>query len=164
MSTFKDELNQVTKTSEQIINENHQKIISDAENTYEFVKNKLISKAKMGEYTTLGNKKCIIYEFESSCIRDCLISEDNTIQTKKFWGRGYNISGSKTWKIGNFEKYNLYLKTLNSLAIKDNIKITPKFITIHIGKTEIINLPYTCRGEDSLFRKVQAYLRCSIEY
>lgn len=164
---FKDELNQNTKNPEEILNEKwlieSEKINKQAEFDYKHIKAQLLSNARSGDYLTVGDKKCVFFNFESKYTDKCINRKDQSTHTNKIFG-GHELHGRVVYEINDYNQYNLYLTTLKKLASEDGILINPVFIEECDSITKNVNLPYTYTGRLIYLHKISAKLNCSIEY
>lgn len=167
MGNFKDELNQNTKTLEEVENEKwlieSEKIIIQAESDFKYIKSQLLSKAKSGEYLTIGDKKHIYFNYESKYLSQCIEREDQSTHTRKLFG-GREFHGRVAYEIKDVKIYNLYLSTLKNMASEDDIVITPIFIEKYMSKSNSINLPYVYNGPYSIMHEVKIHLKCYVDY
>lgn len=166
-SKFKDELNQNTKTPEEYENERwlveSEKIIKQANSDYKYIKIQLMSNARSGEYLIIGDKKCVFFNYESKYIDNYINRKDQSIRSNKLLG-GRDFHGQLLYEIKDIKQYNFYIETLMTLALEDDIIIKPTFIEECRTVTKNVSLPYTYTGQFIYLHKINAELRCSIEY
>lgn len=165
---FKDELNQITKTPQQVLDEKwikeSEEIINIAESDYNCIKNKLLEKAKNGGYVIIFNKKRITIRHETNYLSKSIKRINKTVTKPKILGTGKNVYGNILYDIKSPKAYDLYLKTINRMAYIDDIKVEPIFIESSTDKNGQVNLPYRYTGIYTVLHKITAYLECYIEY
>lgn len=170
-SDFQKELQQNTKTPQQVEDENWLKekedIIKTAQNDYNFIKSKLLEKAKNGKYITLNQQKQIIYNFQSSFLLSCIDRKYSNNPSGRIRTRSYKLNEKIDYNISKRRQFDFYLNTIKELANNDNICVKEKFI----GKKDsadsgiYINLPYTYTNNLLVrFHQIEAILYCSVEY
>jgi len=161
---FQRQLQENTKTPQQVEDENWLKekenIINIVKSDYQFIKNKLLEKAELGEYFVIENKKKIIVETKCSYLTCCL---DKNTQTTFEKQKSVEIAKHKvTFYIKKEKEYNFYLFQIKKLANKDNIIIDIVFISNH--KKNNISLPYTYNCHNTLIETLTINLQSTIYY
>lgn len=168
--SFIDELNQNTKTPEQVADEkweSEKEIISNcAYRDYSGVKQALINEAQNGKYSlTSNNKKCVSAKYECSYLRECIKKTCSSNPTGRIRTSSYRSNEKAEYKVEKSKQYNYYLDTITKFAVKDNIKIVPTFYELDVlSKETRIGMPYTYDGLCPITHKIKVYLSCSIEY
>ena len=162
LTDFQRQLQENTKTPQQVEDENwlkeKEQITNEANRDYKYIKQKLLDKVKSGQYSMVGNQKCISLNYYCDYLLKCVDIQYYYRPTKKVC---YNISKAK--------QYNLYLNVITKLASEDSISVIPFFAEVNIIKNSEskISLPYTYThkyGQSVATHKIKAYLECSIHY
>lgn len=165
MTSFKDELRSNTPSHTIDTWDYESKMaITHAELMYFDIKKYLMTKAKLGEYTWINEKKCIKVEMKSSYIQQCIKRYNQTISTKKLFSRHYNIENRLDYSFSPDALYNVFMKTLKELTSKDGISIQPIFYEQDTFVNRRVTLPYTNTSVANLTHKVIGYIEATIEY
>lgn len=171
MSEFQKELDQNTKTPQQVADENWIKekayITQTVERDYKYIKDMFLQKAKNGEYTTSNQQKRIFYNFECSYLLSCVNRKYSSNPTGRMGTSSYRTNEKVFYHINKIDHYNLYISKITELANEDKISISPFWVEVDmIYKTErSITLPYTFAKDWHTSRhSIKAYLKCSIIY
>ena len=170
--SFIDELNQNTKTPQQVEDENwlkekeQIKIIANAD--FADIKRKLLNKAKMGQYSITNGYKMISIDYYCSYLMQCVHREHFYNPTGRMGTSSYRTNKKVSYSINKAKQYDLYLSIIKEFASIDNISISPFFVEkdpVLFQKENKINLPYTYAHEwRTTSHEIKAYLKCTIQY
>lgn len=171
LSDFQKELQQNTKTPQQVADENwlkeKEQIINEVNNDYKCIKQKLLDKAKQGQYSVVNGHKHISQNYTCPYLLRCVSRQYYHNPSGRMGTSSYRTNDKVYYHINKIEQYNLYLSIIRDLASKDNINISPFFVEVDVAlqKENRINLPYTYKHEwKASSHKINVYLKCSIEY
>lgn len=163
--SFRDVLNQNTKTPSQIQSENEleesERIKSLAKTTYEHIKEQILKKATNGEYSQTNKNRLITIDYSGYETAGFVTqSQISTFINKTFFNPRGEYATFQCYNIVNQNSYNLFISEIRKLADIDEIKITPILTDPRNKKSMIIEIPCQMRGYDNYIFG----LRCSIVY
>lgn len=164
LSDFQRKLQENTKTPEQVEDENwikeKEQITYEANKDYEYIKQRLLNRAKSGQYSTINGYKNISIDYYCDYLLRCV--------ERRYY---YRPTEKACYNISKVKQYNFYLDVINKFASTDNISIISFFAETNIIKNSEnkISLPYTYTytyeyGQSVATHKIKAYLKCSIRY
>ncbi|GLB26630.1 hypothetical protein LXJ15735_28710 [Lacrimispora xylanolytica] len=167
MTKFKEELNQITKSPEQVKNEIISMELEAADKStnisYEIIKQQLLEKAETGQYEFTNGNKIITIDYMDYNLSGCL----NHIKRNVFINKTlFNPHGEYTteniYSIVKQEYYDFYLSKINKLAKEDGIVITPVLVNNSEKDLPVLfDIPCIIQG----FRfEYKLALRCTICY
>ncbi len=168
---FQRQLQQNTKTPQEVEDENwlkeKEQITNEANRDYTDLKQKLLDKARKGQYSTTNGQKCITLEYYCPYLLSCVDRKYYRNPTGKIGTSSYRTNEKVYYHINKIKQYDLYLSKVMKLAKEDNISILPFWVEVDmVYKTERnITLPYTFSKDWYTSRhSIKPYLRCSITY
>lgn len=173
LSDFQKKLRQNSKTPQQVEDESwlkeKEQIILIANNDFTNIKQKLLDKAKNGQYTAFNDQKYISVEYYCPYLLNCVDRQYSSNPTGRVRTSSYRTNEKAYYHINKVKQYNLYLTSIKELALKDNISINPVFKEMDVphNRENRITLPYTFTNKYSIgviTHKITAYLECSIKY
>lgn len=171
LTGFKAELQENTKTPSQVADDEWKKeqddIISCAKYDYVKIKNKLLDKAKSGQYTIKNNQRQITVRIENTYLLSCIDRDVSFNRTGKYGTSSYRDNAKAIYTLRKVKQFNIYMTSIKKLAFQDNIEITPLFIEREpkYGKENRINLPYTYRDDFSVMgHTIKVYIEGFIAY
>jgi len=172
-SDFQRQLQENTKTPQQVENENwikeSENIKKVVENDYSTIKHELLKIAQSGKYTIVNEKKCVKIDFLSSYLQECIKRTHSSNPTGKRGTNSYKRNEKVYYTLDKVKQYELYIKIIKEYASCDNIDIKPYFVEIMDTPLEKykhrVSLPYTYSHDFWTHdHKVKVYLDCSIVY
>lgn len=173
LSDFQRQLQENTKTPEQVQDENwlkeKEQITLIATNDFSAIKRALLDKAKNGQYTTSNGQKCISLDYYCSYLLSCVDRQYSSNTTGRFGTSSYRPNQKVYYHIDKTKEYNLYLSVIKELSLEDNISINPFFTERDIPHNceNRIPMPYTFTNKYGIgvsSHQIKAYLQCSVKY
>lgn len=173
LSDFQRQLQENTKTPEQVEDENWLKEKETIKNCakYDFsaIKRELLDKAQKGQYISINDHKCITFDYDCSYLLSCIDRQYSRNYTGKAGTPSFKLDEKVYYHIINEKQFALYLSTIKGLALQDNINISTFFAEINLARhrKNRITLPYIFTGGDGMgvsSHKIKVYLECSIRY
>lgn len=167
--SFQDELNKVTKTPEDVVqqkaDEDTLEGIKDAEHDYTRIKEILLEKAKKGEYSVYSGKKHIKFYFEENSARyDFKFSQSTRTIPKSLFSKG-STQSIYEYILTKPTHYKSYTNKLEQLAKEDNINIKVLgYYDFYKDRVQTFSLPGGISGNAILPNYFSIRLECSIEY
>lgn len=163
--SFRDVLNQNTKTPTQIESENElkesERMKSLAKTTYEHIKEQILRKATSGEYSQTNKNRLIIIDYSGYETAGFVTqTQISTFINKTIFKPHGEYATFQCYNIVNQNSYNLFISEIRKFAAIDEIKITPILTDPRNKKSMIIEIPCQMRGYDSYIFG----LRCSFVY
>ena len=166
-TSFQSELQQNTKTPQQVKSEQQSKELEQAKQSanvdYETIKRELLQQAESGNYSTVNGRKCITfnhkYRWKPSFIGE---QSGHTYINKTL----FNPSGQYASEISIFitDKvyYDVYISEIRKLLSKDGVSIQPLLLHKNTGTT--YSLPHHSIGFGESTYHYEFILRCSVQY
>lgn len=171
LAGFKAELQENTKTPQQVNNENwlkeKEQITKEANRDFKNIKQKLLDKAKTGQYSVTNGQRYILLAYNCPYLLNCVNRQYFRNPTGKLGTSSYKANERAYYHIDKIKQYDLYLFVIRELATQDSINIIPFFTEMDIvhNKENKITLPYTYTHQWNVSsHKIKAYLICSIHY
>lgn len=165
-SDFQRELQQNTNSMEQAINnkwlKEQKEIIKTVQLNYKAIKNKLLEKAKNGEYSLLDNCKYINIMYESDYLTRCIGLKSEMLYEKQLFSTIETTRKKFTAYLSNKRGYDFYLSEIKKLAQDDNINID--VILLKDGIIENTNFPFSFITTPSSYAMLRFNLDCTIKY
>ena len=166
-TSFQTQLQQNTKTPQQVLSEQHSKEIEQSKKSanidYENIKREMLQQAESGNYSTANEHKCITYDYKYRW-KPSFIGErsGHTYINKTV----FNPSGQYASEISIFITdtvyYNTYMYELKRLLSTDNISVLP--LLMHKNSGKIYSLPHHSVGFGESVYHYEFVLRCSVQY
>lgn len=166
-TSFQSELQQNTKTPQQVKSEQQSKEVEQAKTSasvdYDTIKRELLQQAESGNYTTVNGHKHITldhkYRWKPSFIGE---RSGHTYINKTM----FNPSGQYASEISIFitDKvyYNTYISEIKRLLSTDGVTVQPILIHKNTGMT--YSLPHHSVGFGESVHHYEFVLRCSVQY
>lgn len=166
-TSFQSELQQNTKTPQQVKNEQQSKEIEQANRSagidYEIIKRELLQQAESGNYTVVNGQKCITFDHKYKW-KPSFIGERNgyTYINKTM----FNPSGQYASEILIFitDKiyYDTYISEIKRLLSKDGVSVQSGLL--HKSSGRLYSLPHHSVGIGESTHHYEFVLRCSVQY
>ena len=167
---FKDELNRVSRTFDDIIeleNQEQMKLgIEDAELDYKLIKDELIEKARQGKYQIVDGKRRIILYYNKSRIKgDFNLERSSTRLNKSIFNSKGSYATLMKYSLINDVHYDNYMKTMTNLCQKDGIRVKAVgMYNYHDKDIKFFDIPGAISGFAIIESELSVCLECIIEY
>lgn len=165
-SDFQRELQKNTNSMEKAINnkwlKEQKEIIETVQWNYKDIKNKILEKAKNGEYSLLDNCKYINIMYESDYLTRCIGLKSEMLYEKQLFSTIGTTRRKFTAYLSNKRGYDFYLSEIKKIAQDDNINID--VILLKDGIIENTNFPFSFITTPSSYAMLRFNLDCTIKY
>lgn len=162
--SFKDELQKVTKTKEQIQQSENNEFVKSIETEYYLIKEKLLDVAKNGQYTVSNGHKIIMLDYKSWILESLILRQHkNIIINKTFFNPSGQSANEVTYSIKDQNKYNILVNTLKRLSKEDDTSITPIMLNYR-DDNDFHFIPCKIQGYAATVHSYEPRLRCQVEY
>ena len=167
---FKDELNRVSRTIEDITELENQKQmklgIKDAKSDYKLIKDELLEKARQGKYQIIdGNRRIILYYNKAVINEDFELSSSSTRLNKSIFNPKGSCATLMKYSLINDIHYDNYMKTMTYLCQKDGIKVKAiGMYNYHDKDIKLFDIPGSISGLVMFESQLSVCLECIVEY
>ena len=168
LTGFKAELQENTKTPQQVQKEQNNKdielAIKQAENDYSSIKQNILKQAQSGNYKIINGKRDIVYDFDYIFIPDFIKSDSKQAYINKtIFNQNGQLATEISFTISNHITYNSYITKIKQLAQADGIIINP--LIVNKNNPSIVHtLPFRTVGFAESTYHYKFVLRCKIQY
>ncbi|MBQ6886088.1 MAG: hypothetical protein IJN54_01040 [Lachnospiraceae bacterium] len=167
MNSFKAQLKNVTKTKEQVSNEELEIFKSKIKNEYLLIKEKLLEMAQKGQYTVVNFQKEIVLNYDSALFESLIsMTHKIIIVNRTLSNPNGDFCNEVDYEINEQEKYALFVDIIEKISKEDDISISPIMLKVdkHYSDKEFYQVPCSIHGVRLTTNSYQPVLRCVIRY
>ena len=166
-TSFQSELQQNTKTSQQVKSEQQSKEVEQAKQSanvdYETIKRELLQQAESGNYNTVNGRKYITfnhkYRWKPSFIGE---QSGHTYINKTLFNPSGQYASEISIFISDNTYYDTYISEIKRLLSKDGVSV--QVCLLHKNTGMMYSLPYHSIGFGESTYHYEFVLRCSVQY